>query len=144
MNRSTLKTTLGLALGTLLAAGAVLAEDHSCNTHNVSGDWGYTSTGTRVGVGPVAAVGTFTLDRSGNVLDGKQTVSFNGTIADETLSGTYTLNDDCTASATVVVTSPIAPRTSHLDLVFVDGSDGVRMIFTDAGTILTVDGRKLN
>jgi hypothetical protein len=134
------------SLFALVVAPALRADDdhHRCSLRNVSGDWGFTTNGTRIGVGPVAGAGVFTLDKNGNILDGAQTVSFNGTVADETFSGTYTVNDDCTGQATVVVASPIAPRTSHLNLVFVGDSNAVRMIFTDAGTILTVDGRKVD
>ncbi|MFY9550956.1 MAG: hypothetical protein WAU32_07385 [Thermoanaerobaculia bacterium] len=146
MKRHTLSIALVSAVFCLLlsVAPAMRADDDNrgCTYRTVSGDWGYTSAGTRIGVGAIAAVGSFTLDKGGNVLDGKQTVSFNGVIADETFSGKYSLNDDCTASAVVVVASPIAPRTSHLDLVFISDSNGVRMLFTDAGTILTVDGKK--
>ena len=135
-------------LCTLLVLGiapALLAhDDHGCALRSVSGDWGFTTNGTRIGVGAVAGVGGFTLDKNGNILNGAQTVSFNGTVAEETFSGTYKVNSDCTSSAQVVVVSPIAPRTSNLNLIFVGDSNGVRMIFTDSGTILTVDGKKLD
>lgn len=143
MNRKALHLALIGAL--LLVAPALYANDHhGCTLRKLSGDWGYTTNGTRVGVGPVAGAGSYSADRDGNILDGKQTVSFNGLIADETFSGTYTVNDDCTGSAVVVVASPVAPRTSHLNIVWINDGDDVRMVFTDAGTVLTVDGKRIH
>jgi hypothetical protein len=144
MKRTSTSIPILCTLLVLAFAPALLADDHhGCSYRSVSGDWGFTTNGTRIGVGAVAGAGVFTLDKNGNILNGAQTVSFNGTIADETFSGTYVVNSDCTGSATVVVLSPIAPRTSNLNLVFVGNSNGVRMIFTDDGTILTVDGKRL-
>ena len=144
MNR---KTAIGTLLSVLLVLGSspsLLAHDGRCSLHSVSGSWGFTTNGIRNGVGPVAGAGVFTLDRNGNILDGAQTVSFNGVIADETLTGTYTVGDDCTGSATVDVASPIAPRTSHLNLIFVGDGNALRAIFTDADTILTVDAKRID
>jgi hypothetical protein len=129
----------------LSLAPALVAEDHhGCSYASVAGHYGYTTNGTRNGVGLIAGAGIVTLDRNGNVTDGKQTVSFAGTIADETFSGTYIVNSDCTGSTTLVVASPIAPRTSNLDLVWDDDSSQFRLIFTNAGTIITGDGKKLH
>ena len=117
---------------------------HQCNLNNVSGTFGYAVTGTRIGVGPVAGVGQLTFQRDGTITDGKQTVSFNGVIAEETLSGTYTVDEDCSGSFTVVVQSPIAPRTSTVNLVWVSDADAVKAIFADAGTILTADAKRIS
>jgi hypothetical protein len=137
--------TLGIVA--IAMAPALLADDwHGgrCSNWSAAGAYGYTSTGTRIGLGPVAGVGLVTLGRDGSV-DGKQTVSFNGTIASETFTGTYTVNDDCTGQLTVNVVSSIAAfnRTSSLDLVWVNRSDAIRAIFTGAGTIITIDANKV-
>jgi len=118
-------------------------EDHRCSLRSVSGTFGYVVTGIRNGVGPVAGAGELTFHQDGTISDGKQTVSFGGVIADETYSGTFTVNSDCSGSFTVDVASPIAPRTSHVDLVWVDDGNGAKAIFTDAGTILTADAKRL-
>jgi len=135
-------------LSTLLAVGiapALLAEGHhGCSFNSVAGTFGYTVTGTRNGVGPVAGAGQLTFHRDGTITDGKQTVSFNGVIADETYSGTYTVDADCSGSFVVDVISPIAPRTSHVNLVWVDDANGAKAIFTDANTILTADAKRLS
>ena len=130
----------------LIAVGLApsLLADEQCTLRSVAGDFGYTVTGTRLPVGPAASVGTLTLDRFGNLM-GVQTLSLNGTVVQgEVLTGTYTVNPDCTGSSVIVVSNTLFPRTSHLNVVWVNSSTELRAIFTDAGTILTVDGKKLH
>ena len=129
----------------LLATPVLLAEEHHrCTNRKVAGDWGYTATGTRTGVGLVAAVGTFTVDPDGTVVNGHQTISFNGFVVEETYSGTYILNEDCTGTAIIDVTSPVLNRTSHVTFVDVDDINEERAIFTDPGTILTLEAKRIH
>ena len=132
-----------LASIVILGAQALLA-DEQCSLRSVAGDFAYTVTGTRLPVGPAASVGSVHFDRDGN-LAGTQTLSLNGTIVQgEVLSGTITVNADCTGSSTIIVSNTPFPRTSHLSVVWVDSSNAFRAIFTDAGTILTVDGVRIH
>ena len=149
MNRNPLSKAYRIlfCLLTAVAMTATLkAEDdhHGCSNRSVAGTFGYTVTGIRNGVGPVAGVGQLTFHRDGTISDGKQTVSFNGVIADETYSGTFTVNSDCSGSFTVDVASPIAPRTSHVDLVWVGDANAAKAMFTDSGTILTADAKRIS
>ena len=133
-------------LCTLLAVGLApaLLADEQCSFRSVAGDFGYTVTGTRLPVGPAASVGTIHFDRQGN-LSGTQTLSLNGTIVQgEVLTGTFTVNPDCTGSSIIVVSNTPFPRTSNLDVVWVNSSTEFRAIFTNAGTILTVDGSRIH
>ena len=131
------------ALVTLYMAPAAHAREQ-CSPRSVAGDWGYTITGTRLPFGPAASVGTFHLDRSGN-LTGTQTLSVNGTIVqDEVLVGTFGVSPDCTGSTTVTVSNTPFPRISHLDVVWLNSSTELRAIFTDAGMILTMDAKRIN
>src|SRR5215470_15660458 len=100
MKRTTVSTFLVFgfaALGLIGGAPAARAhDDHPCSFHSVAGTYGYSLSGNIVAgpaAGPTAAAGTITFDRSGNLVDGSQVRSFNGSIADETLDGTYTVND---------------------------------------------------
>ena len=141
MNRRALHS---MVIGALLLIGpALLADEHKCSFRRLAGDWGFTGTGTRTGVGPIAAVGIYTLDEDGNILNGKQTISFNGLVVEETFSGTSTLNEDCTGTSVVNVTSPVLNRTSHLSFVDVNDMNESRLIFTDAGTILTSEAKRI-
>ena len=134
-------------LCTLIVLGiapALLAHDgHGCSFRSVSGSYGYTANGIRNGIGPAASVGSVTLDRDGNVV-GAQTASFNGVILTETLSGPYTVNDDCTGSTVldVISSNPAYNRTSNLNLVWDDDSERFRFIFTNVQTIITGDAQK--
>jgi hypothetical protein len=119
------------------------AQARSCSLQGVSGRYGYTISGTIPTLGAVAAVGHISLDAEGNVT-GAQTTSFNGGIVKETLSGTYTVNADCTGSATInVFHSGVLVRTSIFDVVWDSNQRELRAIFLTAGTVLTVNGRKI-
>jgi hypothetical protein len=141
MNRKALHIIL---VGALLLIAPVLLADEQCSLRSIAGDFGYTVTGTRLPVGPAASVGTVHFDRDGN-LSGSQTLSIGGTIVQgEVLTGTYSVSPDCTGEATIVVSNTPFPRTSHLDVVWVNSSTEFRAIFTDTGLILTVDGQRIH
>jgi hypothetical protein len=118
------------------------ANARSCSLSGVAGTYGYTTSGSIPTLGAIAGVGHITLDSAGN-LTGAQTVSFNGTIVPETLSGTYTVNADCTGTATInVYHGGVLARTTNLNVVYVNEQRELRAIFLTAGTALTVNGRK--
>ena len=138
------RISLAVLLLALMATASALRADEHCSARSIAGDWGYTVTGTRLPVGPAASVGTFHIDRNGN-LAGSQTLSLNGTIVQgEVLTGTVTVNSDCTGSSVIVVSNTPFPRTSTLDLVFVNSSSEILAIFTNAGTILTADVKRIH
>jgi hypothetical protein len=64
------------------------------------GSYGYFLSGPLVGVGPVAAVGILTLDGAGG-LSAQDTVSNNGVIGHRNGLGAYTVNSNCTGSASL-------------------------------------------
>jgi hypothetical protein len=96
-----------------------------------SGTVGITSTSTGVSA---AGVGVFTFDGKGGG-SGTQTVVADGAIFLGPLApftGTYTVNPDCTASATF---SPAGAPMTHFDIaIFKTGFFGVE---TDAGTVVS-------
>ncbi len=128
---------------TLVASAAASARARECSLRGVAGRYGHTVSGTIPTLGAVGSVGHFTLDASGT-LTGAQTTSFNGSIVNETLSGTFTVNSDCTGTATVnVFHSGVLARTTNLDVVWDNNQREMRAIFLTAGTVLTVNGRKM-
>jgi hypothetical protein len=142
MNRKAL--SLAALLGALLLCAPALFADERCSLRSIAGDYGYTVTGVRNPFGPAASVGILHLDREGN-LTGSQTLSINGTIVQgEVLTGTLTVDEDCTSSSVITVSNTPFPRTSHLDTIWVKGGTGFRSIFTDAGTTLTVEGDRIH
>src|SRR5262245_38300796 len=113
------------------------AQAATCTVGSVAGSYGYTTTGTVfVSGGPfqVAAVGVANFDLQGNV-SGKQTRVVAGTATDETISGTFTVNPDCTGNTTVTVQP--GGRVSTIDIVWVDNAKQIHAVFTSAGTVLT-------
>jgi hypothetical protein len=125
------------------AHAIVRADDGgACALADAVGRWGYSYSGTIVGFGPVASVGSFVQDAAGNV-NGTQTRSFVGNVAPETIKGIVIVHADCTTTGTInVYQNGVFQRTAELDGVLVDRGRGLRAIFKTAGTVITIDGRK--
>jgi hypothetical protein len=102
----------------------------TCSDDKVAGDWGFSINGTIVGVGPVGAIGQFHQDADGN-LAGTETRSLAGSVGRETLTGTVSVNSDCTATATInVYESGSLVRITTLDLVYVNDAQAGHAVFT--------------
>jgi len=129
-----------LCVATTLPANAA-----QCSIASVAGRYGYTTSGfiasSATTFVPVGAVGTITFDGHGNV-SGSQTRVVAGSPLDETYSGTYTVNADCTGSFTVLVEPDT--RTSTVDLVWTDNTNSAVAVFTNPGFILTATARRIH
>jgi hypothetical protein len=134
-------------------AAAAQAEDPACKLARAAATYAFADNGTVVGVGPRVAVGIFTLDSAGN-LNGKATSSLNGTIADESFSGTYTVNSDCTGTFNNVQIRDLSGNlllTITANLAWDDNMKHLRAIFTSAAlpdgtsllTAISADARKM-
>jgi len=117
------------------------AVNHKCSVATLQGGFGYTATGTLLPsavpppfAGPFGEVGRQTFDGKGNT-SGTATLSANGNSAKITVSGTYTVNPDCTGSMTVNV-APLG-ITTNADFVIANDGLQIRTISTDAGTVET-------
>ncbi len=148
-----MKTTKILALMMWSIFIVVPGLHAACSTASVAGRFGFTTTGSIPAVGPVAATGIFTQDASGNIT-GTQTRSLNGSVADETFTGTATVNSDCTGTDTVqVFQDGSLVRTTTLQVVYDDNGREARAIFTSLvlqpsgvslPNIITIEARKLS
>jgi hypothetical protein len=118
---------------------------HQCSLSNVAGSYGYTNSGTIVSppVGPFTAVGHVTLNESGT-FSGAQSTSIAGNHVDETIQGTFTVNPDCTGSATVYVYhGTTLARTSLINIVWdIHGSE-FRAILLTPGTNVALEARRM-
>ena len=133
----TAKLLMLLMLAMSIAPSSVRA---ACTNHTGAGTWGFSTSGSIPAIGPVAATGVFTQDVSGNIT-GTQTRSLNGDIADETFTGTATVNPDCTGTDTIqVFESGILVRTTTLHLVYDDNGREARAVFT---SLVLPDGTSL-
>jgi hypothetical protein len=129
------------------------AQASHCSTANTAGNWGYTYTGsvlTPNGPLPAASVGHYSQDAAGNVT-GSQTRSVAGASGVEEISGTLSVNPDCTGTAAInVFVSGQLQRTSILALVYDSNGNHARMIFqsltlpdgTNVPVVLTVDANR--
>jgi hypothetical protein len=154
MKRKTQHATLMLVvLVALLASVPPAAYAARCSTATVAGTWGFTLTGVVIlpsGPVPGGAIGRTVADVDGN-LTGTEARNIGGGYADETFTGSWTVNPDCTGSITInIYESGQLVRTSVLTMVFDDNSKAARMVQksltlpdgTQLPVILTLEGRK--
>ena len=149
------KTLLGLGAALAVSLLPLQAEASRCSTSMTSGNWAYTYTGTvftPAGAAPAASVGHYFQDLAGNITGG-QSRSVAGTFGAEDITGTVTVNKDCTASGTInVLVNGQLQRTAQLDLVYNQNHNHVRMIFrslalpdgTNVPVVLTIDGSRVS
>src|SRR2546427_4879815 len=108
---------IALPLGSAPAASAQQDSDQppsdnpQCTDENLQGRYGYTMSGWLVGLVPVvglvpaAAVGVLTFDGEG-ILNAQDASNNNGAFSRHTAgAGTYTVNPNCTGSASIDLTS---------------------------------------
>src|ERR1700686_1976115 len=157
MKRNISLTTLAMISLTMLYVGlaptARAQDERGCSNASVAGKWGFTTNGSVVGIGPRDSLGIFTLDGAGNLLKGKATSSLNGSVTDETFSGTYSVNPDCTGKLSIQIFDLPGNKilAATLDLVFDNNVRELRAIFTSAvlpngtplATVITVQAKRL-
>jgi hypothetical protein len=141
---------LGFAL--LLTALLPTAYGQSCSLARAAGKYAFSDSGTVIGVGPRAADAILTLDAAGN-FSGPVTASLNGSVSRSTLSGTYTVNPDCTGAANFSEfdLSGNLLITATADFFWDNNMREIRFIFTSAvlanrtplATVINGDARKL-
>lgn len=133
----------------ILAVAPNLYAAH-CSTAAQAGNWAYTYTGTIFtpsGPLPAAAVGHFSEDATGN-LTGSQSRSVAGSSGIEDISGTASINKDCTGTATIgVFVNGVLQRTAVLALAVDSNMNHARSIFqsvtlpdgTNLPVVITID-----
>lgn len=158
--RRSLVGTICCAVVLLSVATVGLAGDRhdcTCSYASVKGPWGYSESGTLyhpvAGAIPYASVGSYTVDRDGN-LSGARTASAGGNTQTVTIQGTATVNPDCTGTLTLKLydASNNLVNTVVKFVVYVDDSTAARSIITDVvmpdGTthvkaVLVTDAKKM-
>jgi hypothetical protein len=136
--------TLGIILSSALCVSQAISA-HECTASGVAGRYGHTSTGSIVNppVGAFNAIGHVTFTETGT-LSGAQTTSIAGNLVEETFQGTFTVNPDCTGSATVhVYHGATLARASIINLVWDDHEKEARAIFLTAGTNISIQAQKM-
>lgn len=146
MKHNTIVNTFRIAAITALALGMApmtKAADKGCSNATLKGAFVHSGTGFITAppaqAGPFAHVSVQTFDGKG-VLTSTGFVSVNGNIIPTTETGTYTVNPDCTGTGTLFV-SPIG-LTSRVFFVIDDGGNGLQVISTDPGLVVTGFSRR--
>ncbi len=153
MRRNFVNAGLMLATMSILTLVPLRAEASHCSQGSAAGNWAYTYIGTVYAPDPLpaAAVGHFSQDAKGNVT-GSQTHTLAGQTEVEDISGTATVNEDCTGAATIsVFLNGQLLRTATLNVAYDSDGNHARMIFTSLtladGTslpvVVTLDARRV-
>ncbi|HEV2101542.1 MAG TPA: hypothetical protein VGR58_02075 [Candidatus Acidoferrum sp.] len=147
-----------LLLGTfflpVVAVVTPVARANQCTALKAAGSYGFTLTGVLITAGgpvPIAAVGRASVDINGHVT-GTEARSVGGGFANETLSGTVTVNPDCTGSLTLnFFEAGQLVRTSVLSTVFVNNQQELQMVQSsltlpngaNVPAVITVNAKKI-
>jgi hypothetical protein len=138
---SLLIATLGFVVALAPAAHAL----SQCGLDTVAGSYAYNFSGfislSATQVLPASAAGKITFDGRGHV-SGTQTRSVAGSSLDETLSGTYTANPDCSGSLTLNVEPDT--RVSTVKVVWANNTNDVYLVFTTPGFTMTGTGKRVS
>ena len=153
-----MRTNLARVLAVLAAILAcalipLQAKASHCSNPTAAGSWAYSYTGTvftQAGPLPAASVGRFQQDAAGNI-SGSQTRTVAGQAGVEEITGTVTVNQDCTTTANInVLVNGELKRTAVLALVYDTNINHLRGIFksltqdgTNVPVVLSIDGARL-
>jgi hypothetical protein len=155
MNRTTVRVFTVALFALLFAVAMPTAFGQTCSTAKAAGTYGFKLAGSLLPpTGPVlgAGVGRVTADAEGN-LAGGEARNVGGGFATETILGTWTVNSDCTGTATFnVYQSGTLVRQTSFSLVFVDGMRGGYAVEqtlvlpdgTNLPAVITVDLTKIS
>jgi hypothetical protein len=146
MKRSTVAKTFTIAAVTALALGlapVAKADDKGCSNATLKGTFAFTASGfitaPAAAAGPLAEVGAQTFDGNGGA-SAIATSSQNGNIHQVTITGTYTVNPDCTG--TLAIQAFPGGLKSQLFFVIDDTANELLLICTDPGFVLTGIARR--
>lgn len=128
---TSIAAALFVLLTIALAPLPVRAADALCPRLNATlhGTYVVSGSGTIAGVGQVTALGEHTWDGKGNTV-ATNTISANGNILNVTVTGTYTVNSDCTASLA-------ESDGTHYKFVIAPDGNTASWIEIDPGTVVS-------
>ena len=144
-----------VAVFAFAAALAMPAQAGQCSTAKGAGSYAFTLSGSLVlptGPVPIAAVGRADLKADGTV-SGTEARNVGGQYADETFTGTFSINADCTGTTTInFYEQGQLVRISVLSTIQDDDNNEIRMVQKSLTlpngealpAILTVDARRID
>jgi len=111
--------------------------NHVCTSATLTGDYGYLMTGqifnSTAGFIPFADSGSLNWNGSSKVT-GSSSLNVGGGINSRTLTGTYTVNSDCTGSFTY---TDNLGNSASINLVIIGGGTEIQFLETDSGTTIS-------
>jgi len=132
-----MKTLLAILI---LTSTCAYAQDHRhvrhCSNATLTGNYGFTISGTRPTGPPPAPLEAFialaitNFDGQGNLSQtyGTSHGSINGDSSTDTGSGTYSINDDCSGTMNLNLSGRIPAVSLKLWVVVVDGGDQINLV----------------
>ena len=154
MKRTSLWLIPAMLITSVFLGQGPAAQAAQCSASGAAGKYGFTLTGVVIlptGPAPIAAVGKAVLDATGGV-SGTEARTVGGGYADETFTGTFTVNPDCTGTTTLqFFESGNLVRTSILSIVFDNNQREIRMVQKSLTlpnsvalpVVITVEARKM-
>jgi hypothetical protein len=124
---STIIIVLLISLTIILGSVRKVPAKVGCSNSSLRGSYGLHATGTTAVGGPFAAVGVFSFDGAGSLTGTLFVRVTDTTIPNIPVTGTYTVNPDCTVSD--------AWGGSQHESVIVDGGRGYLILNTSDGVI---------
>jgi hypothetical protein len=137
INTTRALTMIALFACALAAGSTANAAEKKCSNATLWGTFADQDTGTIVGVGPFAGVNLDGFDGKGKLAISGYS-SLNGTVSQGTLTGTYTVNPDCTGTYKVEG----GGFTTNAFFVIDDDGNELRIIITDSGNVINCVARK--
>ena len=123
---------------TLGQPASAKAEDDTanCTDHSARGTYGFALLGTISSIGLVSTGGATTFDGEGNQF-GRFTVTSTGSVDEFTFTGRYTVNPDCSGTATLNITPFLFGHgVVHLNAVGTNNRTELKWLVTDPGIFL--------
>lgn len=121
--------------GTNIVFTASADSDRTCSNNSIQGQYAYSADGVVTGTPgqppftPIAEAGTYTFDGEGG-FSTKNTISVGGRIIPRSATGTYTVNADCTGSASIT-------GGAAFDFAITRADKSFRFVVTTAGVAVT-------
>ena len=148
-----MKSAKLFAILSLLLVAATPSLHAACTAATFAGTFEFTTTGVLIlptGPVPVGAVGLITFDLNGNA-SGSQDRSVGGAFAHETLSGSFTINSNCTTSLIAKVFDSDGNLVRTSTITGVNNGNTIRAIFesvtlpdgTNLPSVLTIEGNRI-
>jgi hypothetical protein len=113
-----------------------------CSSRTLMGAYGVKFEGLRVGIGPIASVSRFTFDGEGN-FNASEIGRFNGSAVQRSISGQYTVNEDCTGFLNFISIVSGQPTNVRGDFVVVQGGQEFFLLDNSDNWVANGVGKKL-